>query len=103
MEGMSISNTVGLKAYQNYLFAVKVEDLRRLYSNTDNVFSIINRENTNEIVYRRTQELSAGSVVNYLQNIDNGITGLRVRADLSRGQSAYSSPAIVSYKLKFRH
>ena len=103
MEGMSISNTVGLRAYQNYLFSVKVEDLRRLYSNTDNVFSIINRENTNEIVYRRTQELSAGSVVNYLENLDNGITGLRLRADLSRGQTAYSSPAIISYKLKFRH
>lgn len=103
MEGMSIANTVGLKAYQNYLFYVKIEDLRRLYSNTDNVFSIINYENNNEIVYRRTEEIAAGSVVHYLQNLENGISGLRLRADMSRGQSAYSSPAIISYKLKFRH
>ncbi len=103
MEGMSIANTVGLKAYQNYLFYVKIEDLRRLYSNTDNVFSIINYENNNEIVYRRTEEIAAGSVVHYLQNLENGISGLRLRADISRGQSAYSSPAIISYKLKFRH
>lgn len=103
MEGMSISNTPGIRAYQNYLFYVKVEDLRRLYSNTDNVFSIINYENNNEIVYRRTEEIASGSVVHYLQNLDNGISGLRLRADLSRGQSAYASPAIISYKLKFRH
>lgn len=103
MEGMSIANTVGIKAYQNYLFYVKIEDLRRLYSNTDNVFSIINYENNNEIVYRRTEEIASGSVVHYLENLDNGISGLRLRADLSRGQSAYASPAIISYKLKFRH
>lgn len=103
MEGMSIANTVGIRAYENYLFYVKIEDLRRLYSNTDNVFSIIRYENNNEIVYRRTEEILSGSVVNYLENIENGITGLRLRADLSRGQTAYSSPAIISYKLKFRH
>lgn len=103
MEGMSVTNTPGIKAYQNYLFYVKIEDLRRLYSNSDNVFSIINYENNNEIVYRRTDEIASGSVVHYLQNLDNGISGLRLRADLSRGQSAYASPAIISYKLKFRH
>ena len=103
MEGMSITNTPGIKAYQNYLFYVKIEDLRRLYSNSDNVFSIINYENNNEIVYRRTDEIASGSVVHYLQNLDNEISGLRLRADLSRGQSAYASPAIISYKLKFRH
>lgn len=103
MEGMSLSNTVGITPYQNYLFQVKVEDLRLKYSNTDNVFSIINWENNKEIVYRRTKEISDGSIVYYLQNLDNGITGLRVRADLLRGTTAYSSPAIISYKLKFRH
>jgi hypothetical protein len=103
MEGMSIVNTVGIKAYENYLFYVKIEDLRRLYSNTDNVFSIIKYENNNEIVYRRTEEIRSGSVVSYLENINNGISGLRLRADLSRGQTAYSSPALISYKLKFRH
>ena len=103
MEGMSLARTVGLMPFQNYLFQVKIEDLRTMYSNTDNVFSVINWENNKEIVYRREKELSIGSMIYYLQNLENGIQGLRVRADLSRGQTAYSSPAIISYKLKFRH
>ena len=103
MEGMSLSQEVGLMPFQNYLFQVKIEDLRTMHSNQDNVFSVITWENNKEIVYRREKEISSGSIVYYLQNLDNGVLGLRVRIDLSRGQTAYSSPAINSYKLKLRH
>lgn len=103
MEGMSLSKTIGLMPFQSYLFQVKIEDLRTIYSNTDNVFSVITWENNKEIVYRREKEIPSGSMVYYMQNLENGILGLRVRIDLSRGQTAYSSPSIVSYKLKLRH
>jgi hypothetical protein len=93
----------GIKVYQDYLFYVKIEDLRNLYSNTDNVFSIINYENNKEIVYRREKEIGIGSVVYYYENLNNGITTLRLRADLMRGQNAYSAPAINSYRIKFKH
>jgi hypothetical protein len=94
----------GIKVYQDYLFYVKIEDLRNLYSNTDNVFSIINYENNKEIVYRREKEIGVGSVVYYYENLNNGITALRLRADLMRGQgNAYSAPSINSYRIKFRH
>jgi hypothetical protein len=102
-DGLSILNIPGIKVYQDYLFYVKIEDLRNLYSNTDNVFSVINYENNKEIVYRREKEIGIGSVVYYYENLNNGITTLRLRADLMRGQSAYSAPSINSYKIKFKH
>jgi hypothetical protein len=103
-DGLSILTMPGIKVYQDYLFYVKIEDLRNLYSNTDNVFSIINYENNKEIVYRREKEIGVGSVVYYYENLNNGITTLRLRADLMRGQgNAYSAPSINSYRIKFRH
>lgn len=102
-DGLSILSLPGIKVYQDYLFYVKIEDLRNLYSNTDNVFSIINYENNKEIVYRREKEIGVGSVVYYYENLNNGITTLRLRADLMRGQSAYSAPSINSYRIKFKH
>jgi len=103
-EGLSILNIPGIKVYQDYLFYVKIEDLRNLYSNTDNVFSIINYENNKEIVYRREKEIGIGSVVYYYENLNNGITTLRLRADLMRGkENAYSAPSINSYRIKFKH
>jgi hypothetical protein len=102
-EGLSILNIPGIIVYQNYLFYVKIEDLRNLYSNTDNVFSIINYENNKEIVYRREKEIGIGSVVYFYENLNNGITSLRLRADLMRGQTPYSAPAINSYRIKFKH
>ena len=103
-DGLSILNIPGIKVYQDYLFHVKIEDLRNLYSNTDNVFSIINYENNKEIVYRREKEIGVGSVVYYYENLNNGITTLRLRADLMRGQeNAYSAPSINSYRIKFKH
>ena len=102
-DGLSILNVPGIKVYQDYLFYVKIEDLRNLYSNTDNVFSIINYENNKEIVYRREKEIGVGSVVYYYENLNNGINTLRLRADLMRGQNAYSAPSINSYRIKFKH
>ena len=102
-DGLSILNIPGVKVYQDYLFYVKIEDLRNLYSNTDNVFSIINYENNKEIVYRREKEIGIGSVVDYYENLNNGITKLRLRADLMRGQNAYSAPSLNSYRIKFKH
>jgi hypothetical protein len=102
-DGLSILNVPGIKVYQDYLFYVKIEDLRNLYSNTDNVFSIINYENNKEIVYRREKEIGIGSVVYYYENLNNGITTLRLRADLMRGENAYSAPSINSYRIKFKH
>jgi len=102
-EGISIKNIPSIKVYQNYLYQVKIEDLRNLYSNADNVFSIINWEGNKEIVYRREKEIDSGSIVYYYENLNNGITSLRLRADLFRGQNAFASPSINSYRLKFKH
>jgi len=102
-EGISIKNIPSIRIYQNYFYQVKIEDLRNLYSNTDNVFSIINWENNKEIVYRREKEIESGSIVYYLENLNNGVSGLRLRADLFRGNNAYASPAINSFRLKFKH
>lgn len=93
----------GLTVFKNYLYEVKIEDLRTYYSNTDNVYSIINYENNYEIVYRRTNPIETGSRINYLVNRDNAVNSIRVRADLFRGNNAYSAPAINSYTLKFKH
>ena len=102
-EGLSALSIPGIQIYENYLFYVKIEDLRSLYSNTDNVFSIINYENNKEIVYRREKEIGIGSVVHFYENLNNGITSLRLRADLIRGKEPYSAPAIISYRIKFKH
>lgn len=93
----------GIKCYKNYLYEVKVEDLRTFYSNVDNVFSIIKYDNSYEIVYRREEEISSGSRVYYYYNSDNDVTSVRVRADLFRGNNAYAGPIINSYTLKFKH
>jgi hypothetical protein len=93
----------GLIAYRNYLYEVKIEDLRSKYSNTDNVYSIINYENSKEIVYRRTNTIGVGSKVYYFSNKSNAVEAIRLRADLFRGSNVYSAPAINSYSLKFKH
>lgn len=103
MEGISLLTIPGIRVYQNYLFYVKIEDLRNLYSNSDNVFSIINYENNKELVYRREKEIDLGSIVYFYENLNNGVTSLRLRADLIRGQSPYSAPSINSYRIKFKH
>lgn len=99
----SIFDIQGLMPYKNYLYEVKIEDLRSYYSNSDNVYSIIKYENCYEIVYRREKPIGVGSRVYYYQNKDNSVQSIRLRADLFRGQSVYSSPAINSYTLKFKH
>jgi hypothetical protein len=93
----------GIKCYKNYLYEVKVEDLRNYYSNKDNVFSIIQYENVYEIVYRRSEEIISGSRVYYTYNSDNDVQSIRVRADLFRGSNVYTGPSINSYTVKFRH
>lgn len=93
----------GLTVFKNYLYEVKIEDLRSFYSNSDNVYSIIKYENSNEIVYRRMEPIVGGSKVYYYTNNENSVNSIRVRADLFRGRSVYSSPAINSYTLKFKH
>jgi len=103
LKDRSIISVDGLKAYRNYLYEVRVEDLRLYYSNSDNVFSIINYQNNYEIVYRRTEEIQTGTKVYYYSNVENEVKSIRLRADLLRGQSAYSAPAINSYTVKFRH
>ena len=103
MEGLSLSEIPGARVYKNYLSYVKIEDLRNKYSNSDNVFSVINYENNDEIVYRRSEEIKDGSRIYYYSNNQDKPKFVRVRADLFRGSDVYSSPAVVSYTLKFRH
>jgi len=103
MEGLSLLEIPNARVYKNYLSCVKIEDLRSVHSSSDNVFSIIDWENTKEIVYRRTEELKDGSRIYYYSNNENRVNFVRVRADLFRGDDSYSSPAIVSYTLKFKH
>lgn len=103
MDGIGLLNIPNSEVYQNYLSFVKIENLRNSYSNEDNVFSIIRYENSNEIVYRRTEEIKEGSKVYYLSNSSNSPTAIRVRADLNRGLDAYTAPSVISYTLKFRH
>ena len=103
LKDKSILSVDGLKAYRNYLYEVRIEDLRLYYSNSDNVFSIINYQNNYEIVYRRTEEIKTGTKVYYYSNIENQTKSIRLRADLLRGQSAFSAPAINSYTVKFKH
>jgi hypothetical protein len=103
LKDKSILSVDGIKAYRNYLYEVRIEDLRLYYSNSDNVFSIINYQNNYEIVYRRTEEIKTGTKVYYYSNIENETKSIRLRADLLRGQSALSAPAINSYTVKFKH
>lgn len=103
MEGLSLSDLPKARVYRNYLSYVKIEDLRNKYSNFDNVFSVIDYENNKEIVYRRTEEIKEGSRIYYYSNNEDRPKYVRVRADLFRGSDVYSSPAIVSYTLKFKH
>ena len=103
LKDRSILSVDGIKAYRNYLYEVRIEDLRLYYSNSDNVFSIINYQNNYEIVYRRTEEIKTGTKVYYYSNIENNTKSIRLRADLLRGQSAFSAPAINSYTVKFKH
>jgi len=103
LKDKSILSVDGIKAYRNYLYEVRIEDLRLYYSNSDNVFSIINYQNNYEIAYRRTEEIQAGTKVYYYSNTQNQTQSIRLRADLLRGQSAYSAPAINSYTVKFKH
>jgi hypothetical protein len=103
MEGLSLLDIPNARVYKNYLSYVKIEDLRSIHSNLDNVFSIIDWENNKEIVYRRTEELKEGSRVYYYSNNESRFSLVRVRADLLRGDDSYSSPAIISYTLKFKH
>jgi len=103
LKDRSILSVDGIKAYRNYLYEVRIEDLRLYYSNSDNVFSIINYQNNYEIVYRRTEEIQTGTKVYYYSNIENQTKSIRLRADLLRGQSAFSAPAINSYTVKFKH
>jgi len=103
MEGLSLADLPNARVYKNYLSYVKIEDLRNKYSNSDNVFSIINYENNKEIVYRRSEEVKEGSRIYYFTNNEDRPRYVRVRADLFRGSDVYSSPAIVSYTLKFKH
>lgn len=103
LKDKSILSIPGVKLFKNYLYEVKVEDLRTYYSNIDNVYSIINYENNYEIVYRRTEEIKEGSKVYYYSNTGNGPQAIRLRADMLRGESYSSSPSIVSYTVKFKH
>lgn len=103
MEGLSLLDIPNARVYKNYLSYVKIEDLRNIHSNLDNVFSVIDWENNKEIVYRRTEELKEGSRVYYYSNNESRFNLVRVRADLFRGDDSYSSPAIISYTLKFKH
>ena len=103
MEGMSLADIPNSEIYKNYLSYVKIEDLRNKYSNIDNVFSIINWENNTEIVYRRTEEIKTGSKVYYLLNDSTKPNGVRVRADLLRGNDSYTAPSLISYTLKFKN
>lgn len=103
LQDKSILSIPGLKLFKNYLYEVKIEDLRYNYSNLDNVYSIINYENNYEIVYRRTEEIKTGSKVYYYYNSEQGVESIRLRADLFRGNSFDSAPAITSYTVKFKH
>lgn len=104
LDDKSILSINGLKLYKNYLYEVKIEDLRLYYSNNDNVYSIINYENNYEIVYRRTEEIKNGSKIYYYYNTNNsGVESIRIRADLFRGNSYNSAPSINSYTVKFKH
>lgn len=99
----SILSIPGLKLFKNYLYEVKIEDLRYNYSNIDNVYSIINYENNYEIVYRRTEEIKTGSKVYYYYNSEQGVQAIRLRADLFRGNSFDAAPSVISYTIKFKH
>ena len=103
MENQSLLTIPNAKVYRNYLSYVKIEDLRNKYSNYDNVFSVINYENNNEIVYRRTEEIKDGSKVYYYTNNQDRPQYIKLRADLFRGSDSYSSPALNSFTLKFKH
>jgi hypothetical protein len=103
LENRSILSLNGIKCYKNYLYEVKPEDLRNYYSNKDNVFSMIQYENTYELVYRRSEEIISGSRVYYSYNTDNNVSSIRVRADLFRGSNVYTGPSINSYTVKFKH
>ena len=103
MEGMSLLSIPNSEVYKNHFSFVKIEDLRNKYSNTDNVFSIINYENNLEIVYRRTEEIKNGTKIYYLSNNGTSPKSVRVRADLFRGTDAYTAPSVISYTLKFKH
>lgn len=103
MENQSLLTLPNATVYRNYLSYVKIEDLRNKYSNYDNVFSVIDYENNQEIVYRRTAEIKDGSKVYYYTNNQDRPQFIKLRADFFRGADSYSSPALNSFTLKFKH
>lgn len=103
MENQSLLTIPNATVYRGYLSYVKIEDLRNKYSNLDNVFSVIDYENNKEIVYRRTEPIRPGSKVYYYINNQDRPQFIKLRADFFRGSDSYSSPALSSYTLKFKH
>lgn len=99
MESNSILN-YGI-VYNNYYSYVDPLELRHSRNEYDKVFSIDNVFGNSEIVSRKN--IKSNSKIFYFTNSSQPVNSIRFRADLNRSVNPLSSPALLSYSIKFKN
>lgn len=99
MGGVSITN-YGL-IFLNYYSYVDPFDFRTSRTEQDKVFTIDSYLGNKEILSRLY--IGDNSRIIYYQNSDSPIESIRFRADISRFSNPFGTPAISSYRVKFKN
>lgn len=99
MESNSILN-YGI-VYNNYYSYVDPLELRHSRNEYDKVFSIDNVFGNYEIISRKN--IKSNSKIFYFTNTSQPVNSIRFRADLARAVNPLSSPALLSYSIKFKN
>lgn len=99
MSGFSISNYGSV--FLNYYSYVDPFDFRTSRTEQDKVFTIDNYLGNKEILSRSS--INDNSRIVYYQNDEFKVDAIRFRADLSRFSNPFSTPALNSYRIKFKN
>ena len=99
MSGVSISN-YGVPFIKYYSY-VDPFDFRINRNENDLVFTIDNYLGNNEIFCR--SKINNNSRIVFQNNTNNPVKAIRFRADLSRFSSPFGTPALNSYRIKFKN
>lgn len=99
MSGVSITN-YGVPFVKYYSY-VDPFDFRVNRNEQDLVFTIDNYLGNNEIFCR--SQISNNSRIVFQSNVTNPVKAVRFRADFSRFSSPFGTPALESYRIKFKN
>lgn len=99
MSGVSITN-YGVPFVKYYSY-VDPFDFRINRNEQDLVFTIDNYLGNNEIFCR--SQISNNSRIVFQSNVTNPVKAVRFRADFSRFSSPFGTPALESYRIKFKN